>query len=110
VLGMWCCSCLLLPCLFFYSSVRDSPPHLWHSGCPALFVMCLLCCYCLLFSFSFIPGWGSVCPRGYADLAQDCLWEYRILLSLPCGPHLPKLSWHCCLAAAWEPSWFPHLM
>jgi hypothetical protein len=23
--------------------------------------------------FSFFPGWGLVCPGGYADLAQGCL-------------------------------------
>jgi hypothetical protein len=32
--------------------------------------------YCLLLSFSFFPGWSSVCPGGYADLAHGCLWEY----------------------------------
>jgi hypothetical protein len=53
--------------------------------------MCLYCSYCLLLSFSFFPGWMSVCPRGYSDLAQACLWEYRILLSSPCL-HLPKSS------------------
>jgi hypothetical protein len=39
--------------------------------------------------FSFFPGCESVCPRGYADLAQGCLWEYRVPLSSPCGL-LPK--------------------
>jgi hypothetical protein len=59
--------------------------------------------------FSFFPGWVSVCPGGYADLAQGCLWEYRIPLSSPCGPRLPKPSGYCCLAAAREPPWFLHL-
>jgi hypothetical protein len=45
-----------------------SPP-LRHSGHPTLFATCLYCSYCLLLSFSFFPGWGSVCPGGYADLA-----------------------------------------
>jgi hypothetical protein len=98
--------------LFIYSSMRDFPsPPLRHSGHPALFATCLFCCCCLLFSFfSFFPGWGLVCPGGYADLAQGCLWEYHVPLSSPCDPHLPKPSgrWH--LAAAWEPSWFLHLM
>jgi hypothetical protein len=103
---------LLLPSLaglFIYSSVRDCPfPPLEHSGQPAIFIMCLFC-YCLLFSFSFFPGLGSVCPEGYADLAQDYLWEYCMLLSSPCGLHLPKWSgcWHL---AAREPSWCLHLM
>jgi hypothetical protein len=105
-----CCSCLLWPGFFIYSSVRDSlPPPLWHSGHPALFAMCLFCCYYLLFSFSFFPEWGSVCPGGYADLAQGCLWEYHIPLSSPCGLHLPKPSGCCHLAAAQEPSWFLHV-
>jgi hypothetical protein len=58
-------------------------------------------CCCLLFSFSFFPGWGLVCPEGYADLVQDCLWEYRMLHSSPCA----KLFGCWCLAAR-EPSWF----
>jgi hypothetical protein len=67
-----------------------SPP-LWHSVCPTLFATCLYCSYCLLLSFSFFLGWGSVCPGGYADLAQGCLWKYRIPLSSPCLC-LPKPS------------------
>jgi hypothetical protein len=85
LLGVCCCSCLLQ-----WLVVGDFPsPTFWRSGCPTLFAMCLFC-YCLLFSFfSFFPGWGSVCPGGYADLSQDCLWEYHLLLSSPCGLHLP---------------------
>jgi hypothetical protein len=44
---------------------------------PTLFPTCLYCSYCLLLNFSFFPGWRSVCPGGYAALAQGCLWEYR---------------------------------
>jgi hypothetical protein len=33
--------------------------------------------------FSFFPEWGLVCPGGYADLAQGCLWEYCVPLSSP---------------------------
>jgi hypothetical protein len=59
-------------------------PPLWHSGCPALFATCLLLLLFIHFGFfSFFPGWGSVCPGGYADLAQGCLWEYRVPLSSP---------------------------
>jgi hypothetical protein len=81
-------------------------PTLQHSGCPTLFATCLYCSYCLLLSFSFSPGWGSVCPVGYADLAQGCLWGYCVPLSSPCGPRLPRPSgcWH--LVVAWGPSWF----
>jgi hypothetical protein len=66
-------------------------PALQCSGRPTLFATCLYCSYCLLLSFSFFSGWGSVCPGGYADLAQGCPWEYRVLLSSPC-PCLPKPS------------------
>jgi hypothetical protein len=105
---------LLLPSLaslFIYSSRRNFPsPPLRHSGHPALFAMCLFCCYCLLFRFfSFFPGWGSICLGGYADLAQGCLWKYHVPLSSPCGLHLPKPSGCCRLVVAREPSWFLRL-
>jgi hypothetical protein len=106
LLGVCHHSCLLHTGLFIYSSVRDSPPHLQCSGCPTLFDMCLFCCYCLLLSFSFFLGWGPVCPGGYVDLAQHCLWEYHVPLSSPCGLCLPKLSGYWHLEVAWEPSWF----
>jgi hypothetical protein len=48
-------------------------PALQHSVCLTLFTKCLYCSFCLLLSFSFFPGWGSVCPGGYAVLAQGCL-------------------------------------
>jgi hypothetical protein len=73
-------------------------PSLWSSGRPTLFATCLYCSYCLLLSFSFLPGWGLVCPGGYADLAQGCPWKYRIPLSSPCL-RLPKPSGHGRLAA-----------
>jgi hypothetical protein len=88
LLGVCRCSCLLQP-----ACCEGFPlPFLWHSGCPALFAMCLFCCYCLLFRvfFLFFPGWRSVCPGGYADLAQGCLWEYHILLSSPCVGVFPS--------------------
>jgi hypothetical protein len=51
-------------------------PSLQCSVPPTLFPTCLYCSYCLLLSFSFFPQWRSVCPGGYAALAQGCLWEY----------------------------------
>jgi hypothetical protein len=50
----------------------------FHEGFPLLLFSAqgtlpsLLCVfyYCLLFSFSFFPQWGLVCPGGYAYLAQ----------------------------------------
>jgi hypothetical protein len=41
-------------------------PTLWSSGRPTLFATCLYCSYCLLLTFSFFPGWRSVCPGDYA--------------------------------------------
>jgi hypothetical protein len=74
--------------LFIYSSVRDFlSPTLQPSGRPTLFATCLLLLLFIQFGFffSFFPGWGSVCPGGYADLAQHCLWGYHVPLSSPGG-------------------------
>jgi hypothetical protein len=67
-------------------------PNLQHSVHPTLFPMCLYCSYCLLVSFSFFPRWRSVCPGGYAALAQACLWEYR---------GTAKLTWSASSQAVW---------
>jgi hypothetical protein len=103
LLGVCRCSCLLQPAREGFPL-----PHclLFRASRPLCFVSF---CYFLLFSFSFFPGWGSVCPGGYADLAQRRLWEYCVLVSLPCGPRLPKLSrcWRLAVALELEPSWFP---
>jgi hypothetical protein len=86
---------LLLPSLaglFIYSSVRDCPSPLFGTqGAPPslLRVFFVVIAYYSVF-FSFFPGWGPVCPGGYADLAQDCLWEYRVPLRSPCGVRLPS--------------------
>jgi hypothetical protein len=107
LLGVCRCSCLLQPACLFTVPGRISPPAFGTQGTPP----CLLCVfftivyYSVWFFFSFFPGWGWVCPGGYADLAQGCLWEYCVLLSSPGGLHLPKWSGRWGLAA-WEPSWF----
>jgi hypothetical protein len=69
----------LLPARLVYLQSREGfpSPSLWCSVHPTLFPACLYCSYCLLVSFSFFPGWRSVCPGSYAALAQGCLWEYR---------------------------------
>jgi hypothetical protein len=67
-------------------------PNLQRSGLPTLFPACLNCSYCLLLSFSFFPGWISVCPGGYAALAQACLWGYR---------GTTKLTWSASSQAVW---------
>jgi hypothetical protein len=54
---------------FIYSPGKGSLPLIFSAqGAPPSF-QCLYCCYCLLLSFSFFPGWRSVCPVGYAGLA-----------------------------------------
>jgi hypothetical protein len=90
-----CCEGFPLPC---FSVVR--------APCPLWYMSFLLLLLIIQFIFSFFPGWGSVCPEGYADLAQGCLWEYCVPLSSPCGLRLHKLSGCCLLAAVQEPSWF----
>jgi hypothetical protein len=81
-------------CLLQSLVVRDSPstPFGAQGAQPSLLhVFFVVIAYYSVF-FSFFSEWGSVCPGGYADLAQGCLWEYRIPLSSPCGLCLPKPS------------------
>jgi hypothetical protein len=74
----------LLPTRLVYLQFREGfpTPNLRHSVRSTLFPACLYCSYCLLVSFSFFPGWRSVCPGGSADLAQGCLWEYHCTAQL----------------------------
>jgi hypothetical protein len=91
--------------LFICSSRRDSPPTVFSTQGAPPSLQCVFIVLIAYYSVSlFFLGGGLVCPGGYADLAQGCLWEYHILLSSPCGLHLPKLSGHQCLAAAQGPS------
>jgi hypothetical protein len=109
--GCWACAATpAFSSQFVYLQFREGlplPPSLaLRAPCPPCYMSFLL--LFIIQFFSFFPGWESVCPGGYADLAQGCLWEYHVLVSLPCGLCLPKLSgsWHL---AAWGPSWFLHL-
>jgi hypothetical protein len=107
LLGVCHCSWLLRPELFIYSSVRDSPPPLFGAqGTPPSLLRVFIVLIAITQFLFFLSGWGLVCPGGYADLAQCCLWEYRIPLSSLCGPHLPKLSVHQSLVAPWGPPGF----
>jgi hypothetical protein len=83
------------------------PSALWvpHLLCYMSFLLLLI----TQFFFLFFPRWESVCPGGYADLAQGCLWEYLVPLSSSCGLLLPKQSGHWRLVVVWEPCWFLHL-
>jgi hypothetical protein len=106
----WVGAAALLPSpagLFIYNSMRDFPSLFFgaQGTPPSLLVSFLLLLLIIQF---FFPGWVSVCPGGYADLAQGCLWEYCVPLSSPCGLLLPKQSGSWRLAVQ-EPSWFLHL-
>jgi hypothetical protein len=107
-----CWACATAPAFSSQLVVRDFPSSAFSAqGAPPSLLHVFFVVNRLLFSFFFFfPGWVSVCPGGYADLAQGCQWEYCVPLSSPCGLHLPKLSgcWH--LVAVWEPSWFLCLM
>jgi hypothetical protein len=89
LLGMCCRSCLL------WSACEGLPlpsSTALRVPCPLCYMSFLLLLLIIQFFFSFFPGWWSVCPGGYADLAQGCLWEYHAPFSSPCGPCLPKPS------------------
>jgi hypothetical protein len=108
-LGCWACA--TTPTVSGRLVVRDFPSPTFgaHGTLPSLLcVFFVVIAYYSVF-FSFFPGWGSVSPGGYADLAQGCLWEYSMPLSSPCGLCLPQPSGHCCLLVVQEPSWFLHL-
>jgi hypothetical protein len=104
-----CWACATAPAFSSWLVVRDFPSPLFSAQGTLPSLLCVFFVVIAYYSV-FFPVWGLVCPGGYADLAQGCLWEYRMPLSSPCGLHLPKLSGCCHLAAAWEPSWFLYLM
>jgi hypothetical protein len=88
----------LRPTWLVYLQSREGfpSPNLQRSGRSTLFPACLNCSYCLVLSFSFFfPGWRSVCPGGYAALAQACLWGYR---------STAKLTWSTSSQAVWAPA------
>jgi hypothetical protein len=58
---------------FPQSSVLSVPHPLSHVSLLFLLLIC---------QFLFFPWWRSVCPGGYAALAQGCLWEYRCTAKL----------------------------
>jgi hypothetical protein len=71
---------------FPQSSVLSAPHPLSHVS--LLFLL-------LITQFLFFPGWRSVCPGGYAALAQACLWGYRGTV---------KLTWSASSQAVWAPA------
>jgi hypothetical protein len=64
LLGVCCCSCLLQPGLFIYSSVRDSlPPIFGAQGTPPS-LLCALLFLLLITQFLFFPWVGVGLSRG----------------------------------------------
>jgi hypothetical protein len=67
------CSCLLQPAC---GEGFPLPPFSTQGALPSLLrVFFVVIAYYPVF-FPFLPGWGSVCPGGYADVAQGYLWEF----------------------------------
>jgi hypothetical protein len=71
------------PGLFIYSFGKDSlPPIFSAQGAPPSFPLVFIALIVYYSVSLFFPGWRSVCPGGYAALAQACLWENRGTLKL----------------------------
>jgi hypothetical protein len=81
------------PGLFIYSSWKDSLPPIFGALCaPPSFLRVFIVLIAYYSVSLFSPGWGSVCPGGYAALAQDCLWEYH---------GTTKFTWSASSQAVW---------
>jgi hypothetical protein len=63
--------------------------------CPLCYVSFFLLLLIIQVFFSFFPEWGLVCPGGYADLAQGCLWSTACCLA-----HLVVCIFPRCLGTA----------
>jgi hypothetical protein len=88
------CSWLLGGCRHSCLPWGIAPPALFAAqGAPSslLHVFFVVVAYYSVLFF-FFPWVGVGLSRGYADLAQGCLWEYQVTLSSPGGLHLPKQS------------------
>jgi hypothetical protein len=108
LLGMCCCSCLLWPGLFIYSSVRDSSPLPFSTQGtpPSLLRVSFFVAVIAYYSFFFFPWVGVGLSRGLCWSGPGLSVGVPHTLRSPCGPHLPKSSGHWHLSAAQEPSWF----
>jgi hypothetical protein len=81
------------PILFIYSPGKDSlPPIFGAPGAPPSFQRVLIVLIAYYSVSLFFPGWRSVCPGGYAALAQACLWGYH---------GTAKLTWSTSSQAVW---------
>jgi hypothetical protein len=88
-------------CLFTVRGEIPPPPFGVQGAPPSLLHVFILIAY---YSVSlFFPGWGSVCPGGYAALAQRCLWEHHGTAELTLWSASSQSVWECasggCLGA-----------
>jgi hypothetical protein len=84
------------PSLFIYSPGKESLPPIFSAQCAPPSFLRVFIAFIAYYSVSlFSPRWRSVCPGGYAALAQSYLWEY-------CST--PKLTWSASSQAVWAPA------
>jgi hypothetical protein len=84
------------PGLFIYSPRKDSLPPIFSAQDAPPSFPCVFIVLIAYYSVSlFFSGWRSVCPGGYAPLAQACLWGYRGTV---------KLTWSVSSQAVWAPA------
>jgi hypothetical protein len=84
------------PSLFIYSLRKGSlHPIFSAQGAPTSFQHVFIALIAYYSVSLFFPGWGSVCPGGYAALAQACLWGNR---------GTAKLTWFVSSQAFWAPA------
>jgi hypothetical protein len=84
------------PGLFIYSPGKGSlPPNFGAQCAPPSFLHVLFVPIAYYSVSLFFSGWRSVCPGGYAALAQACLWEYCCTT---------KLTWSTSSQAVWVPA------
>jgi hypothetical protein len=82
-----------LASLLIYRLPEELPlPHSLElrTPCPLCYMSFFFSCLFIIQFGFFLLGWESVCPGGYADLAQGCLWEYHMPLNSPGGLLLPS--------------------
>jgi hypothetical protein len=105
----WACTLLLpSPALLVYLQFCEgfpSPASVLQALHPLCYMSFLLLLLITQFIF-FFPWVGVGLTRVLCLSGPGLSVEYRVPLSSPCGPRLPKPSGLWCLAAARAPSWF----
>jgi hypothetical protein len=108
--GCWACTptparaSLAHPACLFIVLGRIPFPQSWALSVPHPLSRMSLLFLLLITQFLFFPQVGVSLSRGYAAVAQACLWDTTVLRSSPC-PRLPKPSGRRRLVA-WGPALF----